>query len=98
MDDIEWEYQESEDLEVKFCSLRVSFVCGDILNCEWNRHMLLITLLQVFFDGVFFFSEKVMVLCEWLGDMSQTTLVMYIHFFTSLWDATKVDATKHQTS
>ena len=43
-----------------------------------------------------FSSVNILALCEWLLNMSQTTLVMYIHFFTSSQDATEVAATYHQ--
>ena len=39
---------------------------------------------------------KVSALCERLVNMSQTTLVMYIHFFTRSQEATEVEATYHQ--
>ena len=43
-----------------------------------------------------FSTVKVLALCERLVSMSQTTLVMHIHFFISSQDATEVDATYHQ--
>ena len=36
---------------------------------------------------------KVLVLCKRLVNLSQTTLVMYIHSFTNSQDATEIDAT-----
>ena len=39
---------------------------------------------------------KVLAFLKRLINMSQTTLVMFIHFFTSSQDATKVDATYNQ--
>ena len=39
---------------------------------------------------------KFSALCERLLNMSQTTLVMYIHFLTSSQDITEVDTTYHQ--
>ena len=39
---------------------------------------------------------NVLALCEQLVNMSQTTLLMYIHFSTRSQDATEVDATYHQ--
>ena len=47
---------------------------------EWNRCLLSFNrLLQVFFDGVLFFS-KTLALYKWLIKVSQTTLVMYTIF------------------
>ena len=43
-----------------------------------------------------FSPVNVLGLCEQLVNMSQTTLIMYIYFFTSPQDTTKVDATYHQ--
>ena len=43
-----------------------------------------------------FSSVKALALCEWFVNMSHTTLVMYIHFFTTSQDTTEVDATYHQ--
>ena len=45
-----------------------------------------------------FSSVKVLVLCEQLVTMNQNTLIMCIRFITNSYDATKVDATYHQTS
>ena len=68
-----------------FC--QVLFV-GIFFNCEWNRHLLSTALLQIS-SLEFFSSVKVSVLCKQLVNMSQTILIRYIQFFTSLQDATE---------